>query len=43
MAAAGFGPILNMDNIGLNGSIDNRRMDGYSEPIIPILRGLVWD
>jgi hypothetical protein len=43
MAAAGFEPILNMGNIGLNGGIDNKRMDGYSEPTTLILRGLVWN
>jgi len=36
MAAAGFGPILNMGNVELNGGIDNKSMDGYSEPIMPI-------
>jgi hypothetical protein len=43
MAAAGFEPILNMGNVGLNVGIDNRRMDGYSEHTTSILRGLVWD
>jgi hypothetical protein len=43
MAVAGLELILNMENVGLNGSIDNRRTDGYSEPMTPILRGLVWD
>jgi len=43
MAAAGFGPILNMGNIGLNGGIDNKSMDGYSEPKTPISMGLIWN
>ena len=30
-------------NVGLNGGIDNKRMDGYSEPTTLILRGLVWN
>jgi len=41
MAAAGFEPILNMGNVGLNGGIDNKSMDGYSESTTPVLRGLV--
>jgi len=41
VAAAGFEPILNMGNIGLNGGIDNESMDGYSEPTTPIFRGLI--
>jgi hypothetical protein len=43
MAAAGFEPILNMGNVELNGGIDNESIDGYSEPMTPILRRLVWD
>jgi len=30
-----------MENVGANGGIDNKSMDGYSEPATPILRGLV--
>jgi hypothetical protein len=43
MAAAGLKPILNMGNVGLNGGIDNKGMDGYSELTTPILRRLVWN
>jgi hypothetical protein len=41
MAAAGFESILNIENVGLNGGIDNQSIDGYSEPATPIFRGLV--
>jgi hypothetical protein len=43
MAAAGFEPIFNMGNVGLNVGIDSESMDGYSEPATLILRRLVWD
>jgi hypothetical protein len=41
MAAAGFEPIFNTGNVGLNGGIDNKSTDGYSETVMPRLRGLV--
>jgi len=30
-----------MGTVGLNGGIDNKSMDGYSEPATPIFRELV--
>jgi len=30
-----------MGNVALNVGIDNKSMDGYSEPTTPIVRGLV--
>ena len=35
--------LVDMENVGLDGGIDNKSMDGYSEPMSPILRGLVWN
>jgi hypothetical protein len=43
MTAAGLELILNKGNVGLNGGIDNKGMDGYSESTTPILRGLIWN
>jgi hypothetical protein len=44
MAAAGFDPILNMGNCWIKRcDIDKESVDGYSEPMTPILRRLVWD
>jgi hypothetical protein len=43
MALAGFDLMPNMGNAVLNSSIDNERMNGYSESMMPVLRGLVWD
>jgi hypothetical protein len=43
MAAVGFEPVLNIENIGLNGGIDNEGMNGYPEITTPVVRGWVWN
>jgi hypothetical protein len=43
MTADGFKTIFNIGDIGLNGGIDNKSIDGYSELTTPVLKEWVWN